>query len=119
VLSHPTIDRLRDLGLIGMARALEEQRCRARQTGPQRSPAGTQGRVFAQITRRKERQTWRNHHKLTPFSPLAVHAAHPRLASLESPAGFDRNRWLVSIGIAGCLHRNPQFYRPLTIPQPW
>jgi hypothetical protein len=29
-----------------------------------------------------------------------------RLGSLESPAGFDRNKWLVSIGIDGCNRRN-------------
>ena len=32
MLSHPTIDRLRELGLVGMIHALEEQR---RQPGQQ------------------------------------------------------------------------------------
>ena len=33
MLNHPTIDRLRDLGLVGMIHALEEQK-RHQPTGP-------------------------------------------------------------------------------------
>ena len=43
-----------------------------------------------------------------PHSTRLRTAPPPRLASSESPAGFRRNRWLASIGIAGCFHRNPQ-----------
>ena len=36
-----------------------------------------------------------------PHANRSRSAPSPRLASSESPAGFSRNRWLVSIGIDG------------------
>jgi hypothetical protein len=48
-----------------------------------------------------------------------------RLGSSESPPGFDRNRWLVSIGIDGCNGRNAHLgvrdgrHRVLVIESPW
>ena len=56
-----------------------------------------------------------------PFSSPNSSACDPivtRLGSSECPAGFVRNRWLVSIGIDGCNRRNTHPDRMLNRLQP-
>ena len=84
MLSHPTTDRLRELGLAGMARALEEMR---RQ--PDAADLGFEERLALLVDREQlERDTKRLHARLR-FAGLRVQAT-PEDVDYRAVRGLDR-----------------------------
>ena len=84
MLSHPTGDRLRELGLIGMARALEEMR---RQ--PDSAALGFEDRLALLVDRElSERDTKRLHARLR-FAGLRIQAT-PEDVDYRAARGLDR-----------------------------
>ena len=82
MLTHPTTDRLRELGLVGMARALEEMR---RQ--PDAAELGFEERLALLVDREQlERDTKRLHAR---FAGLRVQAA-PEDVDYRAARGLDR-----------------------------
>ena len=84
MLNHPTSDRLRELGLAGMARALEEMR---RQ--PEGAKLGFEARLALLVDREMiERDTKRLHARLR-FAGLRVQAT-PEDVDYRAARGLDR-----------------------------
>jgi DNA replication protein DnaC len=84
LLTHPTTDRLRELGLVGMARALEEMR---RQ--PDAADLGFEERLALLVDREQlERDTKRLHARLR-FAGLRVQAAAEDV-DYRAARGLDR-----------------------------
>ncbi len=104
MLSHPTHDRLRELGLAGMARALEEQR---RQT--EMSDLAFEDRLALLVEReRLERDTKRLQTRLR-FAGLRVQAT-PEDVDYRAARGLDRalfqrlagGEWIRAWPACGC-----------------
>src|ERR1700754_1822880 len=102
LLHHPTTDRLRELGLVGMARALEEMR---RQ--PDSAALDFEDRLALMVDReRLERDTKRLHTRLR-FAGLRVQAT-PEDGDYRAARGLDRamfqkltgGEWIAIGGIA-------------------
>ena len=84
MLSHPTADRLRELGLVGMARALEEMR---RQ--PEAADLGFEDRLALLVDRELlERDSKRLHARLR-FAGLRLQAT-PEDVDYRAARGLDR-----------------------------